>query len=135
MSLATDLASYLVAQGLGSATPGAATWLIRASQLVETNQPQVAVMDSGGLPEIVAHDDSGARRPSVHIHVRGGTYAESYAKVQAIYNLLKHGPHEMNGNVYHVLGRREPVWLGYTTDRSEPQWSLNFQLGISQTTL
>ena len=135
MSAATDLASYLVAQGLGSATPGAADWLVRASQLTESAQPQVAVLDTVGLPEIVAHDGSGARRPGVHVLVRGTDFASGYQQVRALYNLLTLGRHEMNGATYHVLARREPVWLGYSGDRGEPQWSLTFQLGTPQTTL
>lgn len=123
---ATDVRARLITLGLvsSSVTSGAAWACLIGGLTDHVNAPQVAILETTGLPPLDAHGGVSATRPAFQLLVRGAenTYDATATKAQAIFDAL-------HGSIFagmRVTANTNPAWLGFTPDRNEPLWSLNF---------
>lgn len=124
---AMDVRTRLVALGLvSSSVASGSAWVATVGGFTaQVDAPQVTVIDTAGLPPLDVHGGAGVTRPAFQVLVRGvpNSYAVTAAKAEAIWDAL----HATSWNDdIRVSGANNPIWLGFTPDRNEPQWSLNF---------
>jgi hypothetical protein len=115
----------LVTLGVASGTvaPGAAWVALEGGLSDAVAAPQVAALDTGGLPPLTAHSLGAPLRPGVQILIRGlpNTYTDTRAKTLAVWEALHYTRFP---GVWHLEGVNNPIWLGYDDDR-RPRWSIN----------
>lgn len=131
MNPALDIATWLQAQAFGSMTTDGATWLIRYSQRVESEQPMLTVFATGGPLPLGAHDGDTHRSPVVQIMVSGSKkngitkYDAVVTQAEAIFNAADK---QVIGDTQTYLAfPRVPIALGYDAD-GRPEVSLNIRL-------
>lgn len=116
----------LVALGtVASTVTSGAAWVCLVGGLSDTvDAPQVAVLDTGGLAPIDAHNGPHAQRPGIQVLIRGApnAYAATATKAAAVWTAL----HRTRwGDVLDLAAVTSPIWLGYEADTNRPMWSVN----------
>lgn len=125
--IASTVRDRLVALGLvSSATGNGAAWVCFIGGLNDSvSAPQVAVVDTAGLPALMSHGTGRPLRPGLQVLVRGlaNSYATTSTKAQAIFD----GLHRTTfADLMAVEAVNTPIWLGYEPDTNAPLWSMNF---------
>lgn len=125
--IATLVRARLIALGLvGSGTGNGSAWVCLVGGLSDAiAAPQVALMDTAGLPPLMSHGSGRPLRPGLQVLVRGlpNTYAATATKATAIFD----GLHRTSwGDLKTVEAVNNAIWLGYEPDTNAPVWSINF---------
>ena len=125
--IAQSVRTRLVALGLASSsTASGAAWVCIVGGLTDkVAAPQIAVMDRAGLPPQASHGATRPLRVGLQVLVRGlpGSYADTALKTQAVFDALYREPF---GDLLSIEAVNNPIWVGYSQDRDEPTWSINF---------
>ena len=125
--IATLVRARLIALSLvGASTGNGSAWVCLVGGLSDAiAAPQVALMDTAGLPPLMSHGSGRPLRPALQVLVRGlpNTYAATATKATAIFD----GLHRTTwGSLQTVEAVNNPIWLGYEPDTNAPVWSINF---------
>lgn len=125
--IAATVRDRLIALGLvSSGTGNGSSWVCFIGGLNDSvTAPQVAVVDTAGLPALMSHGTGRPLRPGFQVLVRGlpNTYATTSTKAQAIFD----GLHRTTfSDLMTVEAVNTPIWLGYEPDTNAPVWSMNF---------
>lgn len=118
---------YLVSVGQAvSGTSSGAAWVALVNGLSDAiDAPQLAIIDTAGLPPQDSHSRPTPLQAGVQILIRGrpGDYSQTAAKAGSVWGALHQAKFP---GVLQVRGVNNPIWLGYTSDERRPRWSLNF---------
>jgi len=116
------IALSLVTSGTGNGT----AWVCFIGGLNDSvAAPQVAVVDTAGLPALMSHGTGRPLRPGLQVLVRGLPNSEPDVglKAEAIFD----GLHRTAwGDLMTIEAVNTPIWLGYEPDTNAPMWSINF---------
>lgn len=125
--IAEAVRTRLVALDLASSsTFSGAAWVCLVGGLSDkVSAPQIAVMDRAGLPPQASHGNTRPLRVGLQILIRGtpGSYAATALKTEAVFDALYRKPF---GDLLSLEAVNNPIWVGYSADRDEPTWSINF---------
>lgn len=134
MALLDEVATYLIAQGVGS-SGSTANWTVNKGFLPASPDKAIGVFETGGFRND-GHTDATVDRPTFQLLVRGDAFGYSTArtKLTAARTALEGiGNENMGGRRYvHVQAQHEALSLGQD-ENSRPKLVMNFTALRSRT--
>ena len=125
--LLDDIATYLEAQGLGTAE-------VSLFKIKMPDEPDscIAVSQYGGITSILAHDGAEIKQPGIQVRVRDKTAQLSLAKIEQAIACLHPKANEQIGGTFFIYLRvnQPPIPLG-VDQHNRFEWSVNFSVKIS----
>lgn len=125
MSVISDVATYLAANGIGTLNTS-----VFYSKMPDTTNPAVAVLDTGGTePDAYVPIED----PTFQILIRANSYALGKAKLEAIKDLLHNfdNGYLVNGQTYFyiILAQSNGGHIGQN-ENGKDEFSINFRARI-----